>query len=79
MAVPLHPNNGSVVLRQPLVFDLDADLVNADWLKTTWDLPIDNIEDLRKWIAQEGATVEAFKARPIYRFNVDRLPWLQAL
>jgi hypothetical protein len=59
--------------------NLDADLANADWTKQTWDLGIDNVEDLRAWLQRTGSTVEAFKALPVYKLNVGKLPWLADL
>ena len=57
----------------------DADLSNADWTKQSWDLGIDNVEDLRAWLKRQGMTVAAFKALPVYKLNAGKLPWLEAL
>lgn len=57
----------------------DADLLNADWPKRTWDLLIDNLPDLRANLASEGVTAAAFKLLPVYQHNVERLPWLADL
>jgi len=57
----------------------DAMLEHADWTKQSWDLPIDNVADLRKYIAVTGMTVAAFKRLPVYQFNVGNLAWLKDL
>jgi hypothetical protein len=57
----------------------DADLSNADWTKQSWDLGINNVEDLRAWLKRQGTTVAAFKALPVYKLNVGKLKWLEAL
>ena len=62
------------------VISVDANIENADWTKTTWDLiGIDSPEKLRAYLSVSGDTVEAFKKRPIYTFNVDKIPWLKEL
>lgn len=57
----------------------DADLRNADWTKRTWDLGIDNADDLQAHLVQSGMTFEEFKRLPVYLFNVGKLPWLAAM
>lgn len=52
---------------------------SGDWAKKTWDLGIDNVEDLRQWLAETHQSVEHFKRLPVYRWNVDKLPWLKEL
>jgi hypothetical protein len=59
--------------------NLDANLENADWTKGTWDLPFQDVESLRTYLAAVGDTVEKFKKRPIYTRNVDKMPWLKDL
>ena len=58
---------------------VDADIDNADWTKQSWDLGIDNVEDLRAWLKAQGITVAAFKRLPVYKFNVSKLKWLEDL
>jgi hypothetical protein len=62
-----------------MTINLDADLENADWTKTTWDLPARNITELRAWLEDVGMTPEAFKLLPVYLWNVDQMAWLQDL
>ena len=59
--------------------NIDADPFNADWPKRTWDLGIDNVEDLRRYIQAGGMTIDQFKALPVYVWNVDKLTWLREL
>lgn len=59
--------------------NLDEDPNNADWTKRTWDLPCNDIESLRKFLKGMGMSAEHFKKLPVYRFNVDKLPWLREL
>ncbi len=73
-------------VREPL-FSPDALLYNADWTKQTWDLGIDNIDDLHDYLGQGAiqpgmtgtealaaiqAKVGAFKKLPVYKNNVDK-------
>jgi hypothetical protein len=64
-----------------MVFYLDADQDNADWPKRTWDLEIDNVDDLRSYLDSIGVSAAVFKTWPIYRWNVDKsgMEWLRAL
>jgi len=60
--------------------NIDADDDNADWAKRSWDLPHDNAA----WLAGDitgpwGMTIERFMASPVYRHNVDKIPWLREL
>lgn len=59
--------------------DIDADIDNADWTKQSWDLPCRTLDDLREYLRQTGTSVAEFKRLPVYRFNVDTLPWLADL
>ena len=62
-----------------LVFMPDLDEENADWTKTTWDLPTDKAEFLAL-LRDMGTTVEQFKSQPVYRFNLETgPPWLKDL
>ncbi len=66
--------------RKPMpVIRVDALLNNADWTKGTWDLPIDNVADLRAYLKRTKVTVKAFKALPVYQRNLRTQPWLAAL
>lgn len=62
-----------------MLLAIDHDIENADWTKTTWDLGIENVEDLRAMLDATGQTVEEFKQLPVYYFNVGKLPWLKDL
>ena len=61
------------------VFSPDATLHNADWTRQTWDLPVHNVEDLRKYLLQNKIDVSLFKQTPVYTLNVEKLPWLKQL
>jgi hypothetical protein len=61
------------------VIRVDALLDNADWTKGTWDLPIDNVADLRAYLKATKVSVAAFKALPVYRRNLRTQPWLAGL
>ena len=68
----------SVTVNIPPSLDQSND--NANWPKKTWDLlGIDDIDKLRAWLARSGQTAEAFKQGPLYRWNVDKMPWLKEL
>jgi hypothetical protein len=60
---------------------LDDDLTNADWTKTTLDLPVENVDELRAWLAARSWPVEELKKLPAYRLALDsgRYPWLADL
>jgi len=57
----------------------DQQLHNADWTKQSWDLPWRNVEDARAALEARGMSVAHFKTLPVYRLNVDRVPWLREL
>jgi len=57
----------------------DADPINADWTKQSWDLGVDNVEDLRRLLKAFGIPVRKFKRLPVYKLNVKRLKWLKDL
>ena len=57
----------------------DADLRNADWTKRTWDLGVNNAEELTAHLARSGMTFAEFKRLPVYVWNVGKLPWLAAM
>jgi hypothetical protein len=60
--------------------NIDAVPSNADWPKGAWDLiGIDSVESLRQYLERNGETVEHFKTLPVYKANVDKVPWLNDL
>lgn len=62
------------------IIEVDADSNNADWAKSSWDLNIDNVDDLRAFVLHGGwNSIEDFKKEPVYRNNVNKLPWLKNL
>jgi hypothetical protein len=54
---------------------------NRDWAKRTWNLGIDNVDDLRRFLAIIGRTVEEFMQLPVYLRNVNKpgMEWLRDL
>jgi hypothetical protein len=64
---------------EPRTIILDDDLDNADWTKQASDVMAESPEELRAMLASIGMTVEQFKALPVYRRNVDRIPWLKTI
>lgn len=58
---------------------LDASLTNADWTKQSWDLAAMDLPSLRVQLAAENMPAEEFKRLPVYRLNVEKLPWLKDL
>lgn len=54
---------------------------NADWVKRTWDFPdsIQSAEEFRKVLKGLLIDPEHFKELPVYKFNVDKIPWLKDL
>jgi hypothetical protein len=63
------------------VINIDEDPWNRDWLKRTWDLGIDNVEEVRRFHDDTRQTVEAFKQLPVYIWNVNKpgMEWLKNL
>lgn len=58
---------------------LDANMGNADWTKQTWDLGIDNIDDLLEYLQDTNMSPEHFMTLPVYQYNVNKLSWLKEL
>ena len=62
------------------MINLDADIHNADWTKRTWDLlDVEDEDDLMEHLSDTGMSLEHFKTLPVYKFNVNKLPWLAEL
>lgn len=61
------------------VLQLDATLAQADWPKVVWDIPADNVNDLKVWLFKKGTTPKQFKRLPVYKANVRQMPWLKDL
>jgi hypothetical protein len=60
-------------------FSIDADPMNADWTKQTWDLPATNLAELMEMLTETHMSADEFKQLPVYLLNVDKLEWLQDL
>ena len=65
-------------VHRPLLV-LDNTLANADWTKTSWDLPATNLKELHAYLKTAGLTAAQFKKLPVYLHNVKKLPWLKKL
>lgn len=62
--------------------DMDATAEDADWLKTGWPWRSDftSVEDLRTFLTEElGFDVDEFKTWPRYKWNKDKVPFLNEL
>lgn len=55
-------------------FEIDAELVNADWIKKTWDLPLER-EEFERWWAGRAMTAAGFRDLPAYS-AADRPEWV---
>lgn len=62
------------------VFNMDATIENADWIKDRWPWPeIDTVEKLREKLERDEWPVSGFKQTVIYQRNLERMPWLKEL
>lgn len=52
--------------------NIDADPMNADWTKRTWDLPPYKSEEFMRFLQSSGSTLEDFRKLPIYVFAVEK-------
>jgi len=53
-----------------MVLNIDAALENADWTKTTWDLPKYKSKKFMDWLKFSGMTLTQFKKLPVYKWAV---------
>lgn len=68
------------VKKQNHAIAIDADPMNADWSKQTWDVSLpQSLEEMREWLHKRGMTAEEFRRLPLYKYNVDKIPWLRDL
>lgn len=58
---------------------LDADSMNADWTKQTWDLPATSRAELLEMLEKQNTSVQEFKKLPVFLMNVDKIEWLKEL
>ena len=63
------------------MLNLDANPMNADWTKQSWDLPCNDVKSLRAYLKAGEQTVAHFKELPVYKLNVDKvgMEWLKEL
>jgi hypothetical protein len=61
-------------------YNLDANTLNADWTKTSWDLPYHTVQELEAWLGTPER-ISHFKTLPVYKFNVNKpgMEWLKEL
>lgn len=50
--------------------NVDADPMNADWTKSTWDLPPYKSEEFMQYLEASGSALEDFRRLPVYKFAV---------
>jgi hypothetical protein len=53
-----------------MVFNIDANLENADWTKRTWDLPEYKSDEFYRLLKSMNMTLEQFKKLPVYKWNL---------
>jgi|GEM_PF-870098 hypothetical protein len=53
------------------LINLDEKLENADWLKSTWDLPPIGSDEFKEYLKQTNQTMEDMKHLPVYK-NLQR-------
>jgi len=53
-----------------MVFNIDANLENADWTKRTWDLPEYKSYEFYRLLKSMNMTLEQFKKLPVYKWNL---------
>jgi len=53
-----------------MVFNIDANLENADWTKRTWDLPEYKSDEFYRLLKSMNMTLEQFKKLPAYKWNL---------
>lgn len=47
--------------------NIDADPVNADWTKATWDLPPYGSQEFKDYLKSVGMTLAHFKTLPVFK------------
>ena len=52
--------------------NIDKELINADWTKTTWDLPKFKSPEFYEWLGKSGLTMEHFMTLPVYQNLKDK-------
>ena len=52
------------------MFNIDAQLHNADWTKQSWDLPPYKSEEFMEALDDMDMTLEHFKTLPVYKHAV---------
>jgi len=53
-----------------MVFNIDANLENADWTKRTLDLPEYKSDEFYRLLKSTNMTLEQFKKLPVYKWNL---------
>ena len=53
-----------------MVFNIDANLENADWTKRTWDLPEYKSDEFYRLLKSMNMTLGQFKKLPVYKWNL---------
>ena len=62
---PMKVGTNPVPIDEQTPVQCDADPENADWTKSTWDLQVDTVEELRALLKRENTSVEHFKTLPV--------------
>lgn len=64
-----------------MIIDVDVNLEDADWTKQTWDIPANDVEELREFLRAHKISVRDFKRKPAYTLNVRKpgFKWLKDL
>jgi len=59
-------------MKKEALYNIDANLNDADWVKKTWDLPEYSSKEFDEFLQASGTTLEKFKKLPVYKWAVER-------
>jgi hypothetical protein len=55
-----------------MIYDIDSNLENADWVKKTWDLPPIDSEEFKAFLKATGQTLEEIKHLPVFSSRKEK-------
>jgi hypothetical protein len=59
-------------MKKESLYNIDANLNDADWVKQSWDLPEYGSKEFNEYLKSSGMTLEKFKRLPVYKWAVER-------
>jgi hypothetical protein len=67
----VQPEFREKAMKKETLYNIDANLNDADWVKRTWDLPEYGSKEFNEYLKSSGMSLKHFKQLPVYKWMIE--------